>query len=1074
MSRLGDIFLTVAATVAGFYLGGPAGAVQAAALVGGRAVANDQARRAERKRRQAQNDALEDRKLTTSGTAEPQQIVLGRTRASLAQAAPGWTHGTNSEYWSCPLTIAGHEVDAIEDVWFNEKTAGPWVTSGATRTATVGSDWYKGASRLDSFAAAGGPPGTTITVPGGATAFAVESIAHTNIYTSEAGDGATYINTGSNVLAPSVGYSYDRIGNDLVVTLLQQFSGLELTITYRVETGTGMAAVKSFLGLSSGERDTALETASAGQWTSAHLGKSIARVHVTLSYDPDIYVAGIPQMSAIVRGVRAYDPRLDSTNGGSGSQRFADPATWTWTRNPSLLWAWYMTWSNGGRRPSSKINWPSVIVAANACDESLPINGSGSVQARYTCDGTLSTAADVRTNVDKILSAMVGTRFYSGGQWYVRAGVYASPVMDLTEDDLAPGDISPQARPKRRDLFNSIRGIYVDGHAPGELGASDPGGFWSTTDFPQYASATYIAEDGEELWEDIELSMTQDWRRAQRIAKMMLFLHRQALTFTAAWKFKAVRLQPGDRIRYTSPTFGWTNKVFRVIDRQYEPHGDVALVLREDGPEVYSWDFNEAVTPDPAPNTLLPDPRIVRPLQNFKLSPGGAYTLPDGTLVAYTDATWDAITDSAVLSGGRIELWWKRAVDTYWRKQEIRASETKFRIEPVSGGDTLNVFVLVFNGSGAKSAIVTSTQALDATLPRNVAVPPLSSNLLKNATWQYGTGGWGVASAPGVKVGFETRYGPHITGVPSSATLWIESPLTGNNGATSYATDDIPVDPSAIYVAFCDLIGWNVAPCVSVQWLDGGRQHISYVDGNVVASVPTESATARPDRIDHYTRSRAVARPPSGARYARLLLTGNQNWGPADAFGKRYVFNLRPFFGEIAAGATEDPPWDAGGSPVLGTGALAPGAATDVFIVGGGSAVPFNGQREIEITQPAFTATDSGSLQMDCTFTVFMAGSGADQYQFRGSLGPLNPGTKNQGPLATLDVVGVGAFLIKTFTLTHSMQIAAGQTITPSLRVSRVPYTEINAGGVVIKPVVSYAAVGSVNVDSFRLNLVKR
>ena len=40
-----------------------------------------------------------------------------------------------------------------------------------------------------------------------------------------------------------------------------------------------------------------------------------------------------------VKGMLVYDPRLDSTNGGSGSHRLATPSTWEWSDNPALCFA---------------------------------------------------------------------------------------------------------------------------------------------------------------------------------------------------------------------------------------------------------------------------------------------------------------------------------------------------------------------------------------------------------------------------------------------------------------------------------------------------------------------------------------------------------------------------------------------------------------------------------------------------------------------------------------------------------------------------------------------------------------
>jgi hypothetical protein len=903
-------------------------ATQAAFLVGGAALA----RRASRKAQRQADASIQDRRYTVRGSAEPQQIVLGRSRVGGVQLAPGWTFGTNSENWVVPVAFAGHQVEAIDDIFFGEDSIG---TLDAGYYVQAGSKYFKSRPEARVANTAGGAISATYTVPGGAATSEVQSIAYIDETLLGPGDGYSGGTGGAQYLATTlvvgVDYSVALVGSNRVVTWLTTQTGRDLVVTYLVEVGTAHARARPFLGLPAGERDTDLEGWSGGEWTATDLGKEMARVHFTFLYDPDIYPSGAPsQLSVVIRGVRAYDPRLDSTNGGSGAHRFATPSTWAWTDNSALLWAWYMASPLGMGATVSEINWPSVITAANVCDELVPVDAGAGTQKRYTCNGVLSTADDRRINVNKILSSMVGTRFLSGGQWYVRAGAYVSPALDLTDNDFGTGGIKILPRVKRRDLFNAIRGLFVDARPPGTLDATDVGGLWALTDFPQYESATYITQDGgETLWEDIELPLTDDWRRATRISKLMLFRSRQALTIAASWKLKAYKLQPGDTCRITSVPNGWTNKVFRVIDRQYQPHGDISLILQEEASAVYAWDYSEVSDPDPAPNTSLPDPRVISPLGDFALSAGSTYTLPDGSIVPYCEVTWAAITDSAVLSGGRIEVWWKRSVDQVFRRTEVSASTTSMRIEPVSGGDVINVFGWAVNGSQVRSTAVFATRRLSADLPAGVVVPALSANLIPNASFERNANRWTayVNVAGTATVEREPQY--TFLGVPSNARLTIlNATASTNNGAIAY-TEPMTIDAGREYIGYADLIPWACDAAVVVEWLDQNQQTVgANANGNIVPGVSPPGVVA-PGGISTYVRSRVVAVPPAGARYARLWVGAFGTW-TAPVFGGRYVFFTQPFFGSRPAGALQDPPWDAGTSLVLGTSGIQQGATFEV------------------------------------------------------------------------------------------------------------------------------------------------
>lgn len=892
-----------------------------AAMVAG---SNALARREARKARARANSELEDRRFTVRSSSEPQQIIIGRTRAGGVQVVPGWTWGTNKENWTTVVAFAGHEIVGFHDILLGEESAGPYDGSGSP---AAGSKFYSFRDEPAIEQVTGSGIGGTYTFDDGAQTLRIDSIAYED---TESVMGQLGLPIRLSIgLVEGTDYSTSRVSGNLRITWLTDQTDRALTITRTRRTGeTAYVTIRQFYGIAAGERDTALETNSGGEWTSTDVGKSIARLHVTFKYNSDIFPSGAPQLSAIVTGARHYDPRLDSTNGGSGAARFNDPSTWSAPNsdgaNPALAAAWYLTSPLGFNAPFSRIDWPSVIAAANICDEAVALKAGGS-QPRYRCSGVLSTADDRRTNLDKIIGSMAGLRFFSQGKWTLKAGAYSTPVMDLTDDDFADGTVQVMPRAKRRDLFNSVAGTFIDaanGYAP--------------TSFPSYASPTYITQDGgEELWADIELPLVDNAARAQRIALLELNRSRQALTVAATFKPRTIRLQPDDRVTLTSATYGWTSKVFRVKDWSYVPHGLVSLVLQEDASVVYGWSAGDENVPDPAPNTALPDPRIVAPLANFRVSTGAVDELPDGTRVPYALATWSAITDSAVLSGGRIDLWWKRAVDSLYRKVELRPSETSARIEPVSGGDTINVVAWAVNGSQVRSIPVFATVGLDADLPAGTYVPPLSANLVKNAALAESAGGWTTGAGGGLSSAAVTfrRYteaaNSTIVGSPSNCALLIGTTATGSTQWGYVLSSQFAVTPGTDYCAFADLIGFATDAFVQIEWLEATENYISSSRGSIVPQNNVASANVWNDPT-RYVRSSVIATAPSTARIARLAIVALGNWTSAST---KFLSIFRPFCGEMPAGTTELPPWDAGGSNPVNTDLIAPGAATRVFKV---------------------------------------------------------------------------------------------------------------------------------------------
>jgi hypothetical protein len=1022
---------------------------------------------ARRKAERASLGALQDRTFPIRASDAPQTIIYGETRVSgviiYGASHDGGTDLGIDDEVTLVYALAGHELSAINDVWLNDKTAG---TLDGNGEVTLGSDWYKSerVGAAEEFTPSSNSQ--TLTLSEAAPVESIDSVAWIN----DSGGGEP----DRSQRVARFGIDYTTNAGAKTVTLIDNgqvnFVGVPLVVTYTATRGQSKARIRKFLGLPAGEPDEDLEDWTEGQdapWTALHIGRGIPRLHVTHRWDDTIYTSGVPAASAIVRGKKVYNPRQDSTNGGSGSQRVADPTTWTWSNNPALCASDYLMSPLGFNVSATKIDWPSVIAAANACDE--VVNST----SRYKCDGVLSTDASRKANLEAILSAMVGSAYDSGGKWYIRAGVAntATPF-DLDESDLAGGEITVIARQPRSELFNAIRGRF-----------RDPQQLYAITDFPPYTSSTYAAQDnGEIVYTDIELPMTQSAIAAQRIAKLILNRARQAVTVVADFKLGAYKLQPGDTVNLTLSRYGFSSKLFRVIEREFADLARVRLVLQEEAPAVYAWDFDaDATTIDPAPNTNLPDPRYVAPPTNVALisTPTSFYTRSDGTAVPYLDITWDEPTSPDVVT----ELFYKRAEQKDFQLIRTAANATTARIEGVSGGDVLNLYLVHVSSTGARSTIWwVPSYTLDPTLPANGAkVGVVSSNLLANAAFEYSTDRWGniFGNATFLR---EPSY--PVRGVPSNARLQILDTATGT-GQTAYVISDaVPVEAGQRYAAYCDLIAWAVDSFVALYWYtdQAGLQTISGVNSNFIAGASGDGAsTRRPNNLGDYQRASIVATAPAGARYARLFIAAGGTWQASDQFGAKYVFAVRPFVGQVPLGTSELPPWDSGGSPVVGTAGIAAGAATNIVESEAVGPALFSAGSGLFLEGPSFIADAAGTVEATVTFTTTCINDRADRLGFYGGLllaasGETSGIAVADTPFATLAAAagGVNASDVVGQTLTRTRAVSAGQTITARLFVDRRAIDSIANGGIVEKTVTSYPALGSVARVKFRLTFIKR
>ena len=655
------------------------------------AYSGSQKRKAER----AARDAMRDRTVMVRSSEAPHNVVYGETRVS-GPIAYVCTSGANSEYLHLVVVLAAHELSSIESVWFNDEPVGTLDADGWVITG----DYKKDTTEVSS---------ESFTVPaGGALTLAKTPVAIQSVVSYLGDDIGSYTDV-----------PYTQSGTTVTVTAA---AGSTCVVTYTYVTGViSHARIKRFLGVAAGARDTDLETASGGAWTSAHLGKNVARLHITLKYDQDIFPSGIPNVSAVVRGKKVYDPRTGLTG---------------WTRNAALCVRDYLTSAAGFGATASEIDETAIGVAAGICDESVNYSAT-QTQFRYTCDGAFTLDASRRDILQDLLGAMVGTASYSGGKWLVRAGAYVTPTLDLDDSDLSDGSIQVQARTSRRDLFNAVRGQFID-----------PAQKYAIVDFPPYTSSTYAAEDGGEVvYQDVALPFTSDTYRAQRIAKLILFRARQALVISATWKLPAYALQPSDTCRLTISRYGWTNKVFRVVEREYVHPHQVKLTLQEESSAVYAWNYAEASVPDTAPNTDLPDPRTVAAISGLSVSSGAATAveLRDGTAAPLARVTWNAPTDQAVVGGGQIEVRWKRAPDTVWTVETLPGAATRYDIR-TAAGEIINVGVRAINGFGVRGPTSYAVHTVSANAVPNAtnSVQGAGANLVRNSTMRGWSTPWGV------------------------------------------------------------------------------------------------------------------------------------------------------------------------------------------------------------------------------------------------------------------------------------------------------------------------------------------
>jgi len=337
-----------------------------------------------------------------------------------------------------------------------------------------------------------------------------------------------------------------------------------------------------YLGTPGQTANADLISASKGQWSSSHTVSGRAYIIVRLHYNNDSFPNGIPNVKAVVKGKKVYDPR----NG----QRY-------WSNNWALCVLDYLLSSYGLNCSIDEIDVPKAIAAANISDESI-VSGWQNLK-RYTADGTVDLSQTPVEIMKKLLTAGAGSVVWSQGKYHIHPACYTYPVMTLTESDLK-GDLEVQTGISRKDKFNTVRGTFVNKED-----------YWQQTDFPVVKDSADVISDGGELVQNIELQFTTNSSTAMRLANIHLLRSKLGITVTFPAKFTAFALQPKDNVRLTIPRLGWYDKLFSVTSWTLCETGGVDLLLREESDLSYYWDVSQEIIKLPTPDMLLPDPWYV-------------------------------------------------------------------------------------------------------------------------------------------------------------------------------------------------------------------------------------------------------------------------------------------------------------------------------------------------------------------------------------------------------------------------------------------------------------------------------
>lgn len=439
--------------------------------------------------------------------------------------------------------------------------------------------------------------------------------------------------------------------------------------------------------------DSDLVSESEGGWTSSHVLNDTAYLYLRLKFDRDKFANGVPNISAVVRGKKVYDPRS---------------ATTAWSQNPALCIRDYLLDTKYGMGVSaSEINSASWIASANLCEETV-VTSSGS-QDRYLLDGVVDTAQSRKSIIEAMLTSLGGSLIYSGGEFYLEGSSYRTPTVTLDEAVIIDS-MQIQTKRSHRELFNGVKGVF-----------SSLDDNYVLTDYPAIISDSYALEDGAPSYLDVDLPYTTDVLMAERIAKLSLLRSRKQITCTVRCNLSAIALRAGDTVMLSNTRMGWSSKVFEVTNLSFEAGSDgalsVALNLIETSSDVYDWTTDDEIDFVAGQPTNLASPFDVNSPSGLSVTSSTVINA-DGSSSTGLDISF---TNNDAFSS-QFEITYYYGSET---PSTILTSNTYYRIESVEYNQSYTISVVAVNRLGARSSATTAVQTVGA----DVTAPSVPSTL---------------------------------------------------------------------------------------------------------------------------------------------------------------------------------------------------------------------------------------------------------------------------------------------------------------------------------------------------------
>ena len=419
------------------------------------------------------------------------------------------------------------------------------------------------------------------------------------------------------------------LGDDEVAleTTSNDSNGIPIFTPTSSDQYNGKLRIKKHFGNADQLADANL-VSEVSQWTTNHRIQGKAYIYAKFTFDKDVYPNGVPNVSAIVKGKKCFDPRATSFTASSGNVSTSNNTITLSSHGLSTFdRAKYDVNGNtaiGGLADGTEY----FVIKVDANTIKLATNYSNALGGTAISLTSVTGSTTQKFNFTTFsVNPVLATRDY------LKNTIYGMQVEDVEINDTnfiasantCDEDVTvanPSGTEKRftcngsfqlsqspkviiENLMTTMGGflIYSNGQfkiIPSSFLSptvtlnesnlrsgisinsriskkelfnavkglySEPANDYQPQNYPILTSTGFQAEDnGERIYAEFDYPFTNSSRMCQRLSKIQLLKVRQQISFSASFDMTAFNLDIGDTVNITNARMGFTNKTFQVLE----------------------------------------------------------------------------------------------------------------------------------------------------------------------------------------------------------------------------------------------------------------------------------------------------------------------------------------------------------------------------------------------------------------------------------------------------------------------------------------------------------------------------